>query len=70
MAFDIGENDLSLDEIDDRLFEGGFNDAFISHSNTRFIKIEIQRRDISECALIEAIVRKMCEIFPKSKRIN
>lgn len=61
VAFDVGENTLSLDEIDDRLFEGGFDDALISHSGARFIKVELQRRATSERELIEEIVGKVRE---------
>lgn len=70
MTFDIGENDLSLDTIDDLLFEGGFDDALISHSGTRLIQIELRRSASSEDFLIKAVMRQVSEIFPNSKQLN
>tara|TARA_R110001583_G_scaffold145752_1_gene297749 strand:+ start:1374 stop:1526 length:153 start_codon:yes stop_codon:yes gene_type:complete len=37
-----------LDEIDDLLFEGGFDDALISHSDSRLIQIELGRNALPE----------------------
>ncbi|SEK92547.1 hypothetical protein SAMN05216262_1049 [Colwellia chukchiensis] len=70
MTFDTGENDLSLDAIDDLLFEGGFDDALISHSGTRLIQIELRRSASSEDFLIKAVMRQVSEIFPNSKQLN
>lgn len=70
MTFDTGENDLSLDAIDDLLFEGGFDDALISHSGTRLIQIELRRSASSEDFLIKAVMRQVSEIFPNSKQVS
>lgn len=70
MTFDIGENDLSLDTIDDLLFDGGFDDALISHSGNKLIQIELRRNAPSEDYLIEAVMRQVSEIFPNSKQLN
>jgi len=70
VTIEIGETNLSLDEIDDLLFEGGFDDALISHSDARRIQIELRRNASSKDFLIEAVLRQVSEIFPNSKLLN
>ncbi|MCG7645059.1 hypothetical protein MHM87_05580 [Alteromonas sp. Cnat3-28] len=70
VTIEIGETNLSLDEIDDLLFEGGFDDALISHFDTRRIQIELRRNASSKDFLIEAVLRQVREIFPNSKLLN
>jgi len=70
VTIEIGENDLSLDEIDDLLFEGGFDDALISHFDTRQIQIELRRAAPSKDFLIDAVLRQVNVIFPSSKQLN
>lgn len=70
VTIEIGETNLSLDEIDDLLFEGGFDDALISHFDARRIQIELQRRALSKDFLIDAVLRQVREIFPNSKQLN
>ena len=70
VTIEIGETNLSLDEIDDLLFEGGFDDALISHFDTRRIQIELRRNASSKDFLIEAVLRQVSEIFPNSKKLN
>lgn len=70
VTIDIGETNLSLDEIDDLFFEGGFDDALISHFDTRRIQIELRRNASSKDLLIEAVMRQVSEVFPNSKLLN
>ena len=70
VTIDIGETNLSLDEIDDLLFEGGFDDALTSHFDIRRIQIELRRNASSKDFLIETVLRQVSEIFPNSKLLN
>lgn len=70
IKFDLSESDISIDDIDDLLFEGGFDDAFVSHSGTGQIKIEISRNAETKDILTESIIRQVTSLFPNSKYIN
>lgn len=70
IKFDLRDDNMSMDNIDDLLFEGGFDDAFVSHSCTGQIEIEISRNGETEDILIEPIVRKVRGLFPNSKFLN
>ena len=52
VTIEIGETNLSLDEIDDLLFEGGFDDALTSHFDIRRIQIELRRNASSKDFLL------------------
>jgi len=70
MKFDLGENDMSMDNIDDLLFEGGFEDAFVSHSGTGQIEIEVRRSAETKDILTESIIRQVTSLFSNSKLLN
>ena len=70
IKFDLRDDNMSMDNIDDLLFEGGFDDAFVSHSCTGQIEIEISRNAETEDIIIESIVRKVRGLFPNSKFLN
>lgn len=68
--FDLRDENMSMDNIDDLLFEGGFDDAFVSHSGTGQIEIEISRHAETEDILKESIIRQVSSLFPNSKYLN
>ena len=70
MKFDLGENDMSMDNIDDVLFEGGFEDAFVSHSGTGQIEIEVRRSAETKDILTESIIRQVTSLFSHSKLLH
>ena len=47
---------MSMDIIDDLLFEAGFDDALISHSLAGLIQIEVRRSTETEYMLTESII--------------
>jgi len=47
---------MSMDIIDDLLFEAGFDDALISHSLAGLIQIEVRRSAETEYMLTESII--------------
>lgn len=70
MKFDLGGSEMSIDNIDDLLFETGFDDALISHSYTGQIEIEVRRNAETIDFLKESIIRKIRSLFPNSKCLN
>ena len=70
IKFDLRDDNMSMDNIDDLLFEGGFDDAFVSHSGTGQIEIEISRNAETEDILTESIIRTISRLFPNSKYIR
>ena len=70
IKFDLRDDNMSMDNIDDLLFEGGFDDAFVSHSGTGQIEIEVRRSAETKGILTESIIRQVTSLFPNSKHIN
>ncbi|WNO61328.1 hypothetical protein [Rheinheimera sp. MMS21-TC3] len=70
MKFDLYENNVSLDNIDNLLFEAGFDDALVSHSSTGQIEIEISRSAETEDTVKESITRQVRRLFPNAKSLN
>ncbi|HAD70677.1 hypothetical protein NO989_00230 [Alteromonas sp. DY56-G5] len=70
IKFDLRDDNMSMDNIDDLLFENGFDDAFVSHSGTGQIEIEISRNAETKDILTESIIRQVTSLFPNSKFLN
>ena len=70
IKFDLRDDNMSMDNIDDLLFENGFDDAFVSHSGTGQIEIEISRNAETKDILRELIIRLVTSLFPNSKFLN
>ena len=70
VMFDLGGSEMSIDNIDDLLFEAGFDDALISHSCTGQIEIEVLRNAETIDFLKESIIQKIRSLFPNSKCLN
>jgi hypothetical protein len=70
IKFDLRDDNMSMDNIDDLLFEGGFDDAFVSHSGTGQIEVEISRNAETEDILKESIIRQVSRLFPNVKSLN
>ncbi len=70
IKFDLRDDNMSMDNIDDLLFENGFDDAFVSHSGTGQIEIEISRNAETKDILTESIIRQVTSLFPNSKCLN
>tara|TARA_Y100001968_G_scaffold328041_1_gene374359 strand:+ start:3971 stop:4204 length:234 start_codon:yes stop_codon:yes gene_type:complete len=70
IKFDLGESYMSRDNIDDLLFEAGFDDSLVSHSSTGQIAIEICRSAETKDILTDSIIRQVRSLFPNVKSLN
>ncbi|WP_286235365.1 hypothetical protein [Thalassotalea sediminis] len=70
IKFDLSDYNMSMENIDDLLFEGGFDDAFVSHSGTGQVEIEVSRIAETEDILKESIIRQVSRLFPNVKSLN
>ena len=70
IRFEINNDSLTLDDIDDCLFEAGFDDAIISHSGGGTIAIELTRDAISHAKLVESVVATVMSVIPSAKVIH
>lgn len=70
IKFEINDDSLTMDEIDDSLFEVGFDDAIVSHSGDGRIAIEFSREATSYADLVESVVAKVMSTIPSAKVIQ
>ena len=66
LRFSIGEPALSMDEIDDKLYEIGFDDTLVGHDGEGKVSLSLSRQAASERALISSVQLLVKEIFPKA----
>lgn len=59
--------ELTMDEIDNSLFEVGFDDAFISHSSDGKIAIECSRDTTSFADLVKSVVARVMSAIPSAR---
>lgn len=70
IKFEINDDSLTMDEIDDSLFEVGFDDAIISHSGDGRIAIELRREATSYADFVESVVAEVMNTIPSAKVIQ
>lgn len=70
IKFEINDDSLTMDEIDDGLFEVGFDDAIVSHSGDGKIAIELSRNSTCYDNLVESVVAKVKNAIPSAKLIQ
>ncbi|WP_417699617.1 helix-turn-helix transcriptional regulator [Pseudoalteromonas lipolytica] len=68
--FKIKDNSLTMNEIDDALFEAGFDDAIVSHLGRGRIAIELSRDSTSYADLVELVVADVMNAIPSAKIIR
>lgn len=66
LRFSVGEPALSMDEIDDKLYEIRFDDALVCHDGEGKVSLSLSRQAASESALISSVQLLVKEIFPKA----
>lgn len=66
LRFCVGERSLSMDDIDDKLYEAGFEDALVGHGGEGRVSISLTRQAASESELIGITRVLIEEIFPKA----
>ncbi|WP_193988037.1 hypothetical protein [Lelliottia steviae] len=62
----VGDPSLSMDDIDDRLYEAGFDDAFISHDGKGAISVSLERVALTEKELFDKVKKHLINLFPKA----
>lgn len=65
MKFNVGDSDLSMDEIDDKLYEAGYGDAFVCHNGEGSVSITFSRKEISKFQLVRVTRIEIKQLFPK-----
>ncbi|MAB61585.1 MAG: hypothetical protein CMK67_00350 [Pseudoalteromonas sp.] len=70
IKFEINDDSLAMNEIDDSLFEAGFDDAIVSHSGDGRIVIELSRDSASKADLVESVVADVINAIPSAKVIR
>ena len=70
IKFELNDDSLTMDEIDDALFEAGFDDAIVSHSGDGKIVIELSRDATSYANLVESVVVQVIAAFPRAKVVQ
>nr|WP_286364790.1 MULTISPECIES: exonuclease domain-containing protein [Pseudoalteromonas] len=70
IKFEINDDSLTMDEIDDSLFEAGFDDAIVSHSGDGGIAIELSRDATSYTDLVESVIAEVMNAIPSAKVIR
>lgn len=70
IKFEMNDDSLTMDEIDNRLFEVGFDDAIISHSDDGKLAIECSRDSTSYADLVESVVAEVKNAIPSAKVIQ
>lgn len=63
---DVGDPSLSMDDIDDYLFEAGFDDAFICHNGRGAISVSLERAASTEKELFEEVKEHLNTLFPNA----
>ncbi|OKY27510.1 hypothetical protein [Thalassotalea sp. PP2-459] len=66
LRFSVGEPALSIDAIDDILYDSGFGDALVGHGGRGKVSITLSRQAASEKDLISSTQLLIKEIFPKA----
>ncbi|NRA81946.1 MAG: hypothetical protein HRU18_27435 [Pseudoalteromonas sp.] len=70
IRFEINNDALTIDEIDDRLFEVGFDDAIVSHYEDGKIAIELCRESISHESLVASVAVQVKAAIPSSRVLH
>tara|TARA_B110000211_G_scaffold319_1_gene373 strand:- start:2110 stop:2688 length:579 start_codon:yes stop_codon:yes gene_type:complete len=66
LQFSVGDHTLSMDEIDDKLYKGGFDDALVGHGCKGRVSIALSRQAASEKELIGNTRVLIEKIFPQA----
>jgi hypothetical protein len=65
IRFNVGDTSLSMDEIDNRLYEAGFDDGFVTHNGKSLVSISVERDSSSKSELEGCLKKILITIFPR-----
>lgn len=66
IRFNVGDTSLSMDDIDNRLYEAGFDDGFVTHNGNSLVSISVERNSSSKSQLEDCLKKKLITIFPQA----
>ena len=66
IRFNVGDSSLSMDEIDDRLYEADFDDGFVTHNGNSSVSISVERYSGSKRELEDSLTKALITIFPRA----
>lgn len=66
IRFNVGDTYLSMDEIDNRLYEAGFDDGFVTHNGNSLVSISVERNSSSKSQLEDCLKKTLITIFPQA----
>lgn len=55
-----------MDDIDDRLYEAGFDDGFVTHNGKGSVSISVERNSGSKRELKDSLKKSLITIFPRA----
>lgn len=66
IRLDVGDASLSMDEIDDRLYEAGFDDSFVTHGASSLVSISLERDSHCKGELENRLKKTLRTVFPRA----
>jgi len=57
--------EFTMDDIDDKLFEAGYGDAFVCHNGKGSVSITFNRKEISKFELVRVTRIQIKQLFPE-----
>lgn len=66
IRLNVGDLSLSMDDIDNRLYEAGFDDAFIGHNGKGAISVVLERAALTKKELCDEVKGQINTLFPNA----
>lgn len=66
IRFNVGDTSLSMDEIDNRLYEAGFDDGFVTHNGKSLVSVSVERDSGSKSELEGCLKKILITLFPRA----
>ncbi|MFC0444221.1 hypothetical protein ACFOD1_02795 [Pseudidiomarina halophila] len=70
LRFDVADCGLDHDEMDDRLFDSGCDDALVRHGRKAELLIEFDRQGATALETIETAKRQVIEALPEARLLE
>ena len=66
IRFNVGDTSLSMDEIDNRLYEAGFDDGFVTHNGKSLVSVSVERDSSSKSEREGCLKKILITLFPRA----